>query len=83
MKRKMLAILMSAVMAGGLAACSSTPQTSGTATVQQTDGGSAQPAADAAPAAEKKTPDQITIGVSFGQNVHPFFVAMQGGIEQA
>lgn len=27
--------------------------------------------------------DEITIGVSFGQNVHPFFVAMQKGIEQA
>ncbi|MCD8249868.1 MAG: substrate-binding domain-containing protein, partial [Lachnospiraceae bacterium] len=26
---------------------------------------------------------EITIGVSFGQNVHPFFVAMQLGIEQA
>lgn len=25
----------------------------------------------------------ITIGVSFGQNVHPFFVAMQKGIEKA
>lgn len=29
------------------------------------------------------TADPINIGVSFGQNVHPFFVAMQKGIEQA
>lgn len=34
-------------------------------------------------AAENKEAKDITIGVSFGQNVHPFFVAMQKGIEQA
>lgn len=34
-------------------------------------------------AADKKETKDITIGVSFGQNVHPFFVAMQKGIEQA
>lgn len=33
-------------------------------------------------AADKDVKD-ISIGVSFGQNVHPFFVAMQKGIEQA
>ena len=33
-------------------------------------------------AAENKEAKDITIGVSFGQNVHPFFVAMQKGIEQ-
>ena len=30
-----------------------------------------------------KTVDEITIGVSFGQNVHPFFVAMEMGIKKA
>ena len=34
-------------------------------------------------AAENKEAKDITSGVSFGQNVHPFFVAMQKGIEQA
>ena len=33
-------------------------------------------------AADKDVKD-ISTGVSFGQNVHPFFVAMQKGIEQA
>lgn len=32
---------------------------------------------------EKKNVEDINIGVSFGQNVHPFFVAMQKGIEKA
>ena len=38
---------------------------------------------EAAPSVEAESGDEITIGVSFGQNVHPFFVAMQKGIEQA
>ena len=29
------------------------------------------------------TAEGIKVGVSFGQNVHPFFVAMQLGIEAA
>lgn len=32
---------------------------------------------------ESKKVEDINIGVSFGQNVHPFFVAMQKGIEKA
>ena len=31
--------------------------------------------------AEETASTDISIGVSFGQNVHPFFVAMQKGIE--
>lgn len=31
----------------------------------------------------EKALEEITVGVSFGQNVHPFFVAMQKGIEKA
>ena len=34
-------------------------------------------------AEENTEAKDITIGVSFGQNVHPFFVAMQKGIEDA
>lgn len=32
---------------------------------------------------DKIKPEEITIGVSFGQNVHPFFVAMESGIKKA
>jgi len=32
---------------------------------------------------EEGRTEEITIGVSFGQNVHPFFVAMESGIKQA
>lgn len=40
------------------------------------------PAASVTAKENTETKD-ITIGVSFGQNVHPFFVAMQKGIEDA
>ena len=39
--------------------------------------------ATTAMAEENTEAKDITIGVSFGQNVHPFFVAMQKGIEDA
>ncbi len=44
-----------------------------------------EPAADSGQAKteEGKSAEEITLGVSFGQNVHPFFVAMQKGIEKA
>lgn len=94
MKKKLMALLCAVVMMGSLVACSSEPNGSGTAN-QNTDAATEKAVAESDEApdtsaestdGEKTTSgavDEITIGVSFGQNVHPFFVAMQKGIEQA
>ncbi len=68
MKKRLLSMLCAAAMLCMTTACSSQPTLGG-------DSDAASGAADG--------DDTITIGVSFGQNVHPFFVAMQKGIEQA
>ncbi|GAA0791469.1 ribose ABC transporter substrate-binding protein RbsB [Faecalicatena orotica] len=75
MRKKRIAALFCAVsMAVMLAACTS-----------EAPGKSSDDTKDSSQTKNEnvKTPEEITIGVSFGQNVHPFFVAMQKGIEQA
>lgn len=75
MKGKLLSMICIVAMTLSMTACSSTP------------GGESNNASDdsgnSSSTQEVKTPEEITLGVSFGQNVHPFFVAMQKGIEQA
>lgn len=71
MKKKILAVFCAIMIAGSLAGCSSGP--SGT---KESEGASKTEKT-------KKAPEEITIGVSFGQNVHPFFVAMEAGIKKA
>ncbi len=78
MKKRILALICASVMALSLTACGNSSK--------------APEAEDSAAAPETEEPNEkestekeetITIGVSFGQNVHPFFVAMQMGIEAA
>ena len=94
MKKKMLAMLLAAAMLVSLAACGSSGDTAATDTAAETEETTetteTTDAADTADTAEtEETADtatdasDLTIGVSFGQNVHPFFVAMQLGIEAA
>lgn len=94
MKKKMLAMLLAAAMLVSLAACGSSGDTTATDTAAETEETTetteTTDAADTAETAEtEETADtatddsDLTIGVSFGQNVHPFFVAMQLGIEAA
>ena len=97
--KKFVALLLSLVMIITLVACasSSTSKSSESAAKSSEEAASAGSVSEAAasvkasssaaasasassPVAENKS---IKIGVSFGQNVHPFFVAMQLGIEAA
>lgn len=73
MKKKILALVCVISLVGSLTACSSSPN--GDASEEK---GTSKTVSDS-----KKAPEEITIGVSFGQNVHPFFVAMEAGIKQA
>ena len=75
MKKRIAALLCAAMMAVTLAACTS----------EGPGKEASEPAADSGQAKteEGKSAEEITLGVSFGQNVHPFFVAMQKGIEKA
>ncbi|HWQ77374.1 MAG TPA: sugar ABC transporter substrate-binding protein [Anaerovoracaceae bacterium] len=66
--KKHVVLMVAVLMVFALAACSSAPPEE-------------RETADPGTAAE--TDAGIKIGVSFGQNVHPFFVAMQKGIEAA
>lgn len=79
MKKKLLALICAVVMVGSLAACSSTPSGGD---LEEENIESTTTEEEKAPE-EGKAPEEITIGVSFGQNVHPFFVAMESGIKQA
>lgn len=74
MKKRMLALICTVTMAVMLAACTSEPSGKGTDDSKKEKQTKTE---------NVKTPEEITVGVSFGQNVHPFFVAMQKGIEQA
>lgn len=75
MKKRIAALLCAAMMAVSLAACTS----------EGPGKEASEPAADSGQTKteEGKSAEEITLGVSFGQNVHPFFVAMQKGIEKA
>lgn len=72
--KKLLAMLLTLCMILALAACG-----------QEEAVPAEEPTAEETEQAENapETADEISIGVSFGQNVHPFFVAMQKGIEAA
>ncbi len=76
--KKMIAILLAVTMLFTFAACGSKNDT-------PTPSEEKAETPNAANAETKGTgkSDAINIGVSFGQNVHPFFVAMQKGIEAA
>ena len=85
MKKRLAALLCTVRAAAMMAGCG----TSGdTAAAESTDAATEDTAEETG--ASEGTEDtasgentDITIGVSFGQNVHPFFVAMQKGIEDA
>lgn len=90
MKKKILALICSAAMVFSLAGCGSTAETdiqteTAAETVQAVPEESAEKTTVENVSGENAAavPTDITIGVSFGQNVHPFFVAMQRGIETA
>ncbi len=86
MKKKMLAMLLVAVMTLSLAACGGqeeTPAADTAETEETTETENTEETADTEETAESTDASELTIGVSFGQNVHPFFVAMQLGIEAA
>ncbi len=78
MKKKILALICASVMLFSLTACGNNSETPATEEPVEAPGTETPEAKEAAD--DKET---ITIGVSFGQNVHPFFVAMQMGIEAA
>lgn len=68
-----LSIMMAVTACGGGSTASTTPsEADSKEPVSTEEGGSEMPSAA-----------DITIGVSLGQNVHPYFVAMQLGIEKA
>lgn len=73
MKKKILALICAVALVGSLTACSSSP----------TGGSSKEEEKSESVKEDKDSSKEITIGVSFGQNVHPFFVAMETGIKQA
>lgn len=82
--KKFLAIICAVMTACAMSACggSADAPTAGSAPEASSEKPAESPEApqSEAPAQEG---GEITIGVSFGQNVHPFFVAMQKGIEKA
>jgi len=80
MKKRLLALLCAATMIFSLAACGNKTEEPAEAPAAEEPAEAEAPEEAEAPAEESK---EITIGVSFGQNVHPFFVAMQMGIEAA
>lgn len=86
MKKKLLALVCIAAMVFSLAACGSKSETPAEAPAPAEEPAEAPaetPDAEPAEAEGTEGATDITIGVSFGQNVHPFFVAMQMGIEAA
>lgn len=86
MKKRIITVICAVAMVVSLTACSSTPAggTSPTEGISETAGAeSAAEEQDTGASNETQTAGEITIGVSFGQNVHPFFVAMESGIKQA
>ena len=86
MKKRLAALFCAVCVAAAMAGCGASGDTS---TAENTDTASESTAEEeaAVPEETEETASgestDITIGVSFGQNVHPFFVAMQKGIEDA
>ncbi|NMA64723.1 MAG: sugar ABC transporter substrate-binding protein [Clostridiaceae bacterium] len=81
MKNKIIAVLCALVLLVSAVGCgektdSSEAVSSTTSTIENDDTDESTPD-------ENQSVELPSIGVSFGQNVHPFFVAMQKGIEQA
>ena len=79
--KKITSLLLMLVILFSITAC-------GGSTGETQQPAESQPDASDAPAPDDNSGDgaesnDIIIGASFGQNVHPFFVAMQLGIEQA
>lgn len=94
MRKKILALVCAVTMMAAMIGCgNSAAETAGDAAAEAPAGepqgenateDTAKDAADAEASGEEGIEtSEITIGVSFGQNVHPFFVAMQKGIEKA
>lgn len=71
--KKTISWMLSLAMLFGLSACGSSSGNDTQTQAQPDTSNTTQTNADA---------EEITIGVSLGQNVHPYFVAMQLGIEK-
>jgi len=72
------------VIVVAVSACATNQPATPDPTPEQADaGGTVGDETDAGVTVGDEAEADIIIGVSFGQNVHPFFVAMQLGIEQA
>lgn len=89
MKKRILAMMCAALLVCSMAACSSSPSgdtaedTAATEETKETEETADTAETEEAASGETKEASELTVGVSFGQNVHPFFVAMQLGIEAA
>lgn len=83
MKKKLLAMLCIVGLATTAAGCGASGDASTTEDTNAETGTAAEEETAEATDAGAEGGTDITIGVSFGQNVHPFFVAMQKGIEDA
>ena len=88
MKKSFLVLLSALMVMSLLIGCGNQSNETAPAAEDTTDTDTTEESVEvteeaAAPSEEAAAGDEITIGVSFGQNVHPFFVAMQKGIEQA
>lgn len=91
MKKRIAALVCAMTMVAALMGCGSTASETKGETEAEAATEAEAPAeeekesteASETPADDSTGETDITIGVSFGQNVHPFFVAMQRGIEQA
>lgn len=83
--KRIIVLMLAALMVLAMVGCSPNTTQESTAPSQTETVSSESAAAPSESAAESATTDSsnLKIGVSFGQNVHPFFVAMQKGIEAA
>jgi ribose transport system substrate-binding protein len=75
MKKRIIALLCVAAMGLSLFGCGSSAEKETANSAAST----ASTSSSSASSADKK----VVLGISFGQNVHPFFVAMQKGAEDA
>ena len=83
--KKIVLMVVALLMVFALVGCGTQPSEESTTLSQTETAASTETANSAETSTEAETPDlaELKIGVSFGQNVHPFFVAMQKGIEAA
>lgn len=77
MKRKILSVLCCVALALSFTGCGSGAQDASKASSADTSGVTELKESDT------KAKSNIALGISFGQNVHPFFKAMQKGAEDA